>query len=510
MADHENFTYVPITGDGHSIVGRVIGARTGSNAALCCHRNINKYSRRKPYWFGADGVELYGKSGTDENVIKSHNFGLTPKLIGMPAQSAQNASGCIVPWGQWRTPEPDNENDHKGIQDFLGYWHSAGPHILSFDTVQGTWINPSQDLSVTVTFESEYLDRIVTLYDIAYKEGTTALSIGDMRLTVLICSRKAASYGKEWIIAQSAYTVAEVNNRAATLVPSAKMFKLEVLINIYGAIADLWQDFGDCFLAVGFAPLLPSNTTGTPFSSIIKKTATGYNDVYYCTMSSTPSALPLKLVNPDMYNNGWQVAKFCTMQQPTSGAVYFDVYVNLTVPPIHQQFDRPQYTYLPTTKNGKSGISVNIGGHAYCKITSVASGYDSKGYIVFVFNVDTDIGSFYYYAMMRKGCAAGVGNEKALYMSGSKVTNTDDLAPNDFDATEAKKWLVEPGGSKTEAEDMKDLSKGEGIFIAGATEVRSVLLYVDGAPSEFIGNAIAIPTIRKYDNDMMSYILKRY
>ncbi|MDE6702765.1 MAG: hypothetical protein K2K00_03710 [Muribaculaceae bacterium] len=510
MADHENFTYIPITGDGLSIVGRVLGTRIGSNTALCCHKNINKHSRRKPYWFGADGVELYGKSGTDENVIKSHNFGLTPKLIGMPAKSAQNASGCIVPWGQWRAPEPNNESDHKGIQDFLGYWHPAGPHILSFDTVQGTWINPSQDLSVTVTFESEYLDRIVTLYDIAYKEGTTALSIGDMRLTVLICTRGAASYGTKWIIAQSAYTVAEVNNRAATLVPVKKMFKLEVLINLYGAIGTRWKSFSDCFLAVGFAPLLPSEKTDTPFSSITKATAVGYNDVYYCTMSSTPSALPLKLVNPDMYNNGWQVAKFCTMQPPTSGAVYFDVYVKLTVPPIYQQSERPRCTYSSTTKNGKSGISVNISGHAYCTITSVADGYASKGYIVFVFNVDTDIGSFYYYAMMRKGCAAGVGNEKALHMSGSRVTNTDDLAPNDFDATEAKKWLVEPGGTSTEAEDMKDLSKGEGIFIAGATEVRTVLLYIDAAPSELIGNAIAIPTIRKDDNGLMSYELKKY
>lgn len=502
---HENFTYIP-DHNGLLFLGRVLRTRCGSDALLCCHKNINKYSRRKPYVFGPEGTELYGADGSNENVIVSNNFGLTPKLIGMPAQSAQSASGCVVAWGQWVRPEPQNEQHTKRLNDYIRYWHLAGPHILSFDTVQGSWINPTQDTFVKVTFESEHLDRIVTLYDIAYKEGTTALSIGDMRLTVVICSRVAAAYGKKWIIAQSAYTVGEVNNRAATLVPAAKMFQLEVLINIYGAIGEQWQDFGNCFFAVGFAPTTTS--VGT------KKAVTGYNDVYYYTPTTAPSALPLKLVNPDMYNNGWQVAKFCTMQRPTSGPTDFDVYVSLTVPVgVLSDFESPKYRAYSDTKNGQSGMKVDISGHAYCEITSVASGFASRGYIVFVFCVETNKGCYYYYAMMQKGCQSGSANEKALYMVNSVVSGAvPGLAPNDFDATEAKKYLVYPDGSgtTTEADDMKDLSKGEGIFIAGATEVRSVVMYIDGAPSEFGGNAYAVPVIKTSGGNKASYDLKRY
>lgn len=499
---HENYTYIPDY-NSLSLVGRVLRTRIGSDSLLCCHKNINKYSRRKPYVFGPEGSELYGADGTNENVIKSHNFGLTPKLIGMPAQSAQNVNSCVEAWGQWVRPEPQNEEHTKRLNDYIRYWHLAGKHLLSLDSMHGSWINPTQALSVKVTFESEYLDRIVTIYDIAYKEGSTALSIGDMRLTVVICSRVDAQYGKKWIIAQSAYTIAEVNNRAATLVPAAQMFKLEVLINIYAAIGELYQDFGNCFLAVGFAPTWTSGT---------KKSVVGYNDMYYYTPTTAPSTLPLKLVNPDMDNNGWQVAKFCTMQRPTSGPTPFDVYVSLTVPVgVSGAPERPRYKAYSDTKNGQSGMSVNIYGNAYCEITNVADGYASHGYIVFVFTVNTDIGSFYYYAMMQKGCAAGSANEKALYMSQSQVSGAvPGLAPDDFDATEAKKYLVDSTGelNSTEADDMKDLSKKEGIFIAGATEVTSVTLYIDGAPSEIGGNAYAVPTILTSGTNKMSYDLK--
>ena len=467
MADHENFTYIPISGDGHSLAGRVLGVRLGSNALICGSKKINRYSRRKPYAFGSDGVKLYGDSGDDESVVLENNFGLSPTVISKPADGSSDASKCVKAWGQWSAPEPNNANHCKRIQDYLGYWHLATSHILSLEYSTGarpSFIQTNKDFSVTMKFGGNR-ERIVTLDDCHYYH----VKLGTMYLTVAIGSYTAASannparWGAKWLIAQSSMTLATAV-KPATAGGSCPN-ELSVSFNLFSAnIPNLTDNFGKYFIAVGLAPKYSGRTS--------------YGGLWLVDGYT----MPVTLINPDMHARGFTVATTGEMALSASGITPFTCKVNLT----HIN-TAPTVTLQETTVGGVKGCRVNVTGTFKCAVSEVASGRSGDGYLAFCLFVTSTKDNYGFVTVMQKGCA-----ERTLQYVDSVVKTAVPGVANasDQDVKDAKTWL------KSQWPEVVDLPSS-GIFLPGETiaSISTVTLEVTGLPSVWTPNNQLLPNV---------------
>lgn len=464
MSEHENFTYIPDY-NSLSLTGRVLGTRTGSNSALCCHKNINKRSRRKPYGsLGSWGVQLYGASGGDESAIVAANFEMTPAVIVKPADGSDDVTGCVGRWGQWERPKPDDENSYKRMDDFCRYWKNAVNHIKEFIYSSGSRpkLMNNTPFSVVVKFNGDH-DRIVTLDDMNYNGA----EIGSMYLTVAIasCNANGNLYGAQWAVMQSAVTLATAVRPA---VAGAAM-QLEIEFdNFKDLVDDVTTNFGKYFMAVGFAPKCETGT-----AKAIKK-----GTMKYVKNPAGVRTMPLPyIINPDMYDEGWAVASIggltASLQYQEK---YFDVVCSIS------KSANFGVSVGSETKNGKKGFGVYVGGQLSCYLSGVEAARKNDGFIVWLFSVSAESTygeSVYkeYFVMMQQGCSSN----KYITLTDSVVTTaTPGLAVNGTGwVNEAKAWFKE-----TYPEfGIEELTDGMFVEMNGALKSMEVAVEILGAPS---------------------------
>lgn len=479
MQNHENFTFVPNDHVSLSLMCRVLGVWTKSVPALCTSQRINEYSRRKPYDFGDVGEQLYGVTGTYESKLLQNNFGMVPAIISKPTDGATSTNGLVGQWGQWQPPQPGHA---KRLDDFRMYWHLATEHVKSVEYSSGA--KPSlmpytADFWAKVTFTSEYVDRIVTLSDMSYG----GKYIGDMYLTVVIASCNASGnlYGGEWIVAQSAKTLSETI-RTALMGGLGKDY-IDVSFNLYNAgISTLVSSFSKYFLAVGFAPKLSGQTSLPTISG----------SLYHLTQPNR--AMPLALVSPDMYNKGFALATIGEMSLPSGGETLFNVYVDF-----YRLNNSVASAWVSrTTKNGKSGCQIELGGQFKCEIDRLEpESAVNDGYLVFYIYMNTDKSSKAYYVMMKKGCANAIDEmgKKYIYLSLSNygvITTPDQADATNADVKDAVTWLR----NKFPEDDAEPLTDRT-VFIPDVTDITKITIEVMGAPSGWTANNVLAPNVTK-------------
>lgn len=476
MQNHENFTFVPNDHVSHSLMCRVLGIWTKSVSALCTSKRINKCSRYKTYNFGDPGEQLYGESGTYEGKLLQNNFGMVPKLIVKPADGtagnfdgAQTAEGCAVPWDQWQPPQPGHA---KRLDDFRNYWKNATPHIksLTFSSGSRPQVLTNRLFKATIEFY-ENNGRIVTLNDMSYG----GVKIGSMYFTVAIGSYMASStlpsgshvmaqWGVKWIVAQCTTMLED----AVTGSSQSKKLELSFDLSLAG-IDNLIKDFGKHFIAVGFAPAFSKGTV---------KTSPAGTTLRYYAPQVIETEMPLTLVNPDMYNDGMEVARVGAMLPDSQlQEKHFDVVCDLA----KEGFN---VTWTAATKNGQSGYALNLIGRITCYIRSVESGIDTNsGFMVFFFAVSAEStqGEFFaqdYFVMMKQGCGNAI---YSIYLHNSAVTSATPALAQDSEqwVSAAKEWFV------NDVPDDNPVELTDGIFIPfnGAISSLDVSVEILGAPT---------------------------
>lgn len=502
MADnYNNFTYIPTDEVSLSLICRVLGVRSSSVPYVLCSKKINKHSRRKPYKnIGSWGVQLYGVNGNNETQIIQHNFGLTPKPIIKPVDGTETTEGCAEAWGQWERPNPTEENVFKRMDDMCGYWHLAVPDIQSFEYSSGkrpSLIPYTADFWVKVTFCDQHRDRIVTLNDISYNVDGTLTKLENMYLTVVMASYQSSSsrWGAKWIVAQSTNTLG--NAVTPPIADTAAANYIQVKFNLFKAgIDNLMNDFGKHFIAVGFAKKFESNTAKSD----------GTNTIYYYTSPNNNTAMPLTLVNPDMYASGIQVASIGALMLNSTGENLFDVYVDLYATSLQS------LTYANwrsgVVKNGKTGCSVSLAGQFKCEIVEVdPEEAKEDGYLVFYLTVTTDIGLKGFYIVTQKGCEGETDGNGKKYIALSLVGSNLQVIPGQADYTNSEvkdsiDWLKR---RPELAEDDAELMTGIEVFVPGATEITGVTLEIMGIPSGWVSNNVLVPDVKTKNSAKKSY-----
>ena len=213
---------LPDTGISIPLVMKTLGAKTNRLDLLCSHRNINKWSRWKPYPYNS-------KQPITEQIITSLGYGILPAAISpgeIPATEELETTMFICS----HLGAPAGDNEPFRLDDFKNYNHDAPLPCepVQFSNDKGGII-PISGNNAYPLYHPVYSCRMqMNIADISLSELICdTVSLSDLYLTLIISPNLNGMSFSDSLIAQSTKSVGEaVTERAPYLIVEIDTFTL--------------------------------------------------------------------------------------------------------------------------------------------------------------------------------------------------------------------------------------------------------------------------------------------